>query len=317
MQLPFKQSFIILSLLVLFYSCTSKQPETIRIGVLYGPSAVSFLPMMEHDSVIDGKKIEITIMKEPQQVQALMMQGKLDFAILPTLMAANLYNKGVEYQMLACPVWGTLYILTNDTIQTIQGLKGRTISVLGQGATPDVLLRRVLDEHGITNAKPDYTFTTHAEIAQALLMHKTSIAVVSEPIVSNLMSKDSSIHIVSKLTCEDKVNSTDRDLFVQTAFLVSRRFSVANKALVDKISKSYASSCTTCNEQPESTAKLMLKYKLATDEAVARRSLPLCNIHYVEASSINDKIFRFLNIFYQFNPKCLGDKMPDQGFVYR
>ncbi|MDD4993739.1 MAG: ABC transporter substrate-binding protein [Paludibacter sp.] len=317
MQLPFKQSLIILSMLALFYSCTGKQPETIRIAVLYGPSAVSFLPMMENDTVMDGKKIEITILKEPQQVQALMMQGKTDFAILPTLMAANLYNKGVEYQMLACPVWGTLYILTNDTIHTLQGLKGRTISVLGQGATPDVLLRRVLDENGIINTKPDYTFTTHAEIAQALLMHKTSIAVVSEPIVSNLMSKDSTIHIVAKLTCEDKVNSADRDLFVQTAFLVSKRFSANNKSLVAKISKSYAASCASCNEQPENTAKLMLKYKLATDLAVAQRSLPLCNIHYVEASAINDKVFRFLTIFYQFNPKCLGNKMPDPGFVYR
>ena len=317
MQLPFKQSFIILSILAVFFSCTSKQPETIRIGVLYGPSAVSFLPMMEHDTVLDGKKIEITILKEPQQVQALMMQGKLDFAILPTLMAANLYNKGVEYQMLACPVWGTLYILTNDTIQTLQGLKGRTISVLGQGATPDVLLRRVLTENGISNAKPDYTFTTHAEIAQALLMHKTSLAVVSEPIVSNLMSKDSSIHIVSKLSCEDKDNSADRDLFVQTAFLVSKRFSAANKELTATISRTYAASCASCYQQPENTAKLMLKYKLATDLAVAQRSLPLCNIHYVEASAINDKIYRFLTIFYQFNPQSIGNKMPDQGFVYR
>jgi NitT/TauT family transport system substrate-binding protein len=273
--------------------------------------------MMNHDSIIDGKKIEITVMKEPQQVQALMMQGKLDFAILPTLMAANLYNKGVTYQMLACPVWGTLYILSNDTIHTMQGLKGRTITVLGQGATPDVLLRRVLDENGITDAKLDYTFTTHAEIAQALMMHKTSVAVVSEPMVSNLISKDPTIHIVAKLTCEDKLNQTDRDLFVQTAFLVSERFSGKNKELVKKIGDAYAASCLYCNEQPENTAKLMLKYKLSTDLAVARRSIPLCNIRYVDAASINDKVYRFLDIFYQFNPKCLGDKIPDKGFVYR
>jgi NitT/TauT family transport system substrate-binding protein len=317
MKVSLKYSLIALLSLTLLSSCTKKEPETIHIGILFGPSAVSFLPMMEKDTLIDGKKIVFDIMKEPMQVQAMMMQGKLDFAILPTLMAANLYNKGVEYQMLSCPLWGTMYILSNDTVRTLKGLEGRNITVLGQGATPDVMLRRMLAANGITHAVMDYNYTTHAEIAQALLMHKTSVAVVSEPMVSNLISKDSNIHIVAKLTCEDKTDKSGSDLFVQTAFLVNKRFSTNNKEFVQKINAAYAASCASCNEQPENTAKLMLKYKLSTDLAVARRSIPLCNIHYVEAASIEDKIYRFLDIFYQFNPKSLGDKMPDKGFVYK
>jgi len=317
MKTYFKYIFLLLILVVIMSSCTQKKPDTIRIGVLFGPSAVSFLQLIDQPPVIDGKKLEIIIKTEPQQIQAMMMQDKLDFAILPTLMAANLYNKGVPYQMLACPVWGTLYILTNDTIHTLQELNGRSISVLGQGATPDVLLRRVLAENGINNAKPDYSFSSHAEISQALLMHKTSVAVVSEPMVSNLMFKDSTIHIVTKLTCEDKNNSKNRDLFVQTAFLVSKRFSTVNTDLVRKVGDAYSSACLYCNEHPENTAKLMLKHKLSVNLLVAQHSIPLCNIHYVEAASMSDKVYQFLDIFYQFNPKCLGNKMPDAGFVYK
>jgi len=232
-------------------------------------------------------------------------------------MAANLYNKGVNYQMLACPVWGTLYILSNDTIHNLQGLNGRTITVLGQGATPDVLLQRVLTENKIGHTKLDYTYTTHAEISQALLMHKTSIAVISEPMVSNLISKDSTIHIVAKLSCEYKFSKTNTDLFVQTAFIVKGSFSNKNEELVNHISQKYAASCNNCNEHPENTAKLMLKYKLATDIAAAKRSIALCNIHYVEADSIKDKINRFLEIFYKSNPKSIGNKMPDNRFIYQ
>lgn len=317
MKTFFKHIFLLIILFVTTSSCTQKQPDTIRIGVLFGPSAVSFLQLIDQPPVIDGKKLEIIIKTEPQQIQALMMQDKLDFAILPTLMAANLYNKGVQYQMLACPVWGTMYILTNDTIHTLQKLNGKSISVLGQGTTPDVLLRRVLAENEIRNTKPDYRFSTHAEISQALLMHKTSVAVVSEPMVSNLISKDSSIHIVAKLTCEDKNNLDNSDLFVQTAFLVSKRFSAVNKDLVRKVSDAYAASCSYCNEHPENTAKLMLKHKLSVNLLVAQRSISLCNIHYVEAASMSEKVYRFLNIFYRFNPKSLGDKMPDNGFIYK
>jgi NitT/TauT family transport system substrate-binding protein len=302
--------------MLIFGSCSGKPNEMIRIGVLYGPSAVSFIQLIDNPPIIDGKKVEIILKTEPQQIQALMMEEKLDFAILPTLMAANLYNKGVNYQMLACPVWGTLYILTNDTISTLKGLTGRTINVMGQGATPDVLLKRMLDENGISNAKLDYTFTTHAEISQALLMHKITVAVVSEPMVSNIISKDTTIHIVVKLNCEDKFNKTDFDLFVQTSFLVSNRFSNDKKELVKKVSDAYAKSCSFCNQQPEITAKLMLKHKLSTDISVAQRSVPLCNIHYVKATDIKVKINRFLEIFYNFDPKSIGGKMPDGGFIY-
>ena len=318
MRTTSKTSIILLILITLFYSCTQpKKNEPVRIGILFGPSAVSFLHMLDKDSIIDGRKIEISVLKEPMQIQALMMQGKLEFAILPTLMAANLYNKGVKYQMVACPIWGTLYLLANDSTSTLKGLENRSVSLMGQGTTPDVLLRRVLLQQGIKSTKFDYTYSTHAEISQALLMHKTTLAVVSEPMVSNLISKDKSIHIVAKLTCEDNEHKIDGDLFVQTAFIVNSTFSTNNKELVKSISSKYATSCSYCNEQPDSTAKLMLKYKLATDMEVAKQSLPLCNIHYVEAASISDKVLRFLDIFYQFNPQSLGGKVTDKEFIYQ
>ena len=104
---------------------------------------------------------------------------------------------------------------------------------------------------------------------------------------------------------------------MQTSFLVSKRFSAGNKDKVQKVSDAYAAACSYCNEHPESTAKLMLKYKLSTNLLVAQRSIPLCNIHYVEAASMSEKVYKFLDIFYQFNPKCLGDKMPDGDFIYK
>jgi len=92
-------------LVVLLLSCSKKPSDTIRIGVLEGPSAVSFIQLIDQPTLIEDKKIEIIIKSEPLQIQALMMQGELDFAILPTVMAANLYNKGLGYRMVACPIW--------------------------------------------------------------------------------------------------------------------------------------------------------------------------------------------------------------------
>lgn len=312
-----KRNFLILIPIILFgmFSCKKQPTDTVRIATLFGPSAVSFLHMMEHDTLIDGHKIEIKILKEPQQIQALMVQGELDFAILPTLSAASLYNKGINYRMYACPLWGTMYLLTNDTVTTWQGLRGKKISLMGQGTTPDVLLQKMLDERGI-KAQADYTFTTHAEIAQALLMHKTSYAVVSEPMVSNLLHKDASIHIIGKLECNDPANPSN-DLFVQTAFLVHDVFAQKNPELTQLIGNAYRKSCDACNADPKATAQLMLKYQLATDLSVAEKSVSLCHIRYAAASEIQKQINQYLYIFFQYNPECVGNTMPVDNFIYR
>lgn len=303
--------------IVLLFSCTPKSPETIRIGVLDGPSAISFIQLIDKPVEINGKKIEIIIKNEPQQIQALMMQEKLDFAILPTIMAANLYNKGVKYHMVACPIWGTLYLMTNSKARDIEDLKGQTISVFGQGSTSDILLRRLLQQKSINKVKIDYTHSTNNEIAQALLFKKISNAVVSEPMASNLLSKDSSVHIISKIDCNDYFDNSDKNIFVQTAFLVSEKLIHKNPSLIKPVCEAYTNSCNFTNEQPEMAARLLVLHNFSTDISLAKKSLPLCNIRYVGAFALKEEVNRYLNIFFMFNPESVGGALPDSEFIYQ
>jgi NitT/TauT family transport system substrate-binding protein len=111
-----------------------------------------------------------------------MLRGEIDFAILPTVMAVNLYNKGLNYKMIACPVWGTLYLLTNDTtINALDKLENNETAVFGQGVTPDILFRNLLEQKNIKNVRINYSFTANADVAQALLQRKVKTAVLSEP----------------------------------------------------------------------------------------------------------------------------------------
>ncbi len=304
-------------IIVLLASCANKSSNTIRIGILNGPSAVSFIQMIDQQPVIEGKKIEIIMKNEPFQIQALMMQHKIDFAILPTVMAANLYNKGLDFRMVACPIWGTLYLLTNTNQCKIEGLDGKTISVFGQSATPDILLRHALKQNNVNNVKIDYSFTSNSEIGHGLLNKKVTFGVVSEPMVSVLLAKDKSIKILQKLDCEEYLYNTDKDIFVQTSFLVSDRFSEDNNNEVTQVCEAYSHSCNFTYEQPDKTANLMVKHKISPDVSVAKLSLPLCNIRYVGAFAIEHEIAQYLNIFYQFNPQSIGGKLPDKNFIYQ
>lgn len=313
----FKIIFIITFFISILYSCTNKSNDTIRIGILDGPSAVSFIQMIEQSTFIEGKKVEIIIKSEPLQIQALMMRDELDFAILPTVMAANLYNKGLKFRMVACPIWGTLYLVTNNEKININRLTGQKIAVFGQATTSDILLRRLLLKNNIERVNFDYTYTTNNEIAQALLYKKISIAVVSEPMVSNLLTQDSTIKIIGKLDCEEYINNLNKDVFVQTAFLVSNRFTKDNPDLVVQVCEAYSNSCNFTNDQPEIAAKLMVKHKLSKTIEAAKLSLPLCNIRYIGAFALEQEVIQYLNIFYQFNPQSVGGKLPDKDFIYQ
>jgi len=274
--------------------------------------------MMHNQPLINDKKVEFIIKSDPQQIQALMMQNEVDFAILPTVMAANLYNKGIDFKLLACPIWGTLYILTNNKyIKKLDDLHDVKISTFGQGATPDILLQRYIQYNKLGDVAIDYTYSNNKDIAFALIQKKINLAVVSEPLVSQLMLKDRTIKIVSKLNCQDELGIYDKDIFVQTAFLVSEKFIKNHASDILPVCKAYSNSCHFINEQSEDAAKLLVEHKFLPDVQTAKKSLPLCNIQYVGAFALKLEVSRYLNIFYEFEPASIGGKIPDQHFIYQ
>lgn len=308
--------FSFVAILFLF-SCAEKPKQTITIGVLEGPSAISFIQMIAQPMYFDGLKLEIIIKKEPQQIQALMMQNELDFAILPTVMAANLYNKGVDFRMLACPIWGTLYLMSNDkSFMKFEDISGQTVSAFGQGATTDILLQHIALKKQIHDVNFDYTFSTNREVAQALITEKTKLAVVSEPLVSTLLYKYPNIKIVSKINCEEFMINTDRDIFVQTAFLVNHKFIDRYHHIIPKIVEAYAKSCNFINDSQNEAAELLVSRNFYPNTSIAKISLPLCNIRYVAAFALDKELHRYLKIFYDYDPKSIGGKIPDRSFIY-
>ena len=97
-------------ILLLFVSCnhSNQKNETIRVSVLRGPSAIAFAAWMEQAPVLDGKVLSVRVIDSPELMQAALIKGETDIAVLPMISAANLYNKGIRYPLLGCPVWGTL-----------------------------------------------------------------------------------------------------------------------------------------------------------------------------------------------------------------
>lgn len=306
-----------LFVLLTFFSCQPEQNNTISIGILDGPTAVSFIQMIENPPVIHGKQVRFVIKNEPLQIQALMMQNKLDFAVLPTVMAANLYNKGVDYRLLAIPIWGSLYLISNDPkIDKLEQISGQKIYIFGQGATADVLMQHFLKTHLIEDALLDYSYNSNMELANALLQHKINIAVISEPLASMLKNQQTDIKIIANLDIEWITLKEKRPIFAQTSFLVNNNITEDYTDIIHKVCQAYASSCAFTYQHPESAGELLVKYGFYPSSDLAVQSIPLYNIQFEYAQTIKEEIQQYLSIFYTFDPKSIGGKMPDDDFIF-
>ncbi len=315
---------LILILFIFLNSCNQtyhkKALDKITIATLKGPSAMGMVKMIDSLNEAEESNIEVVIYNEPIQVRKLMLENEVDFAVLPTTMGAILYNKGVQYQLAAIPVWGTLYLFGNDTtINNWKDLKGKRINLMAKGMTPDVLFRQLLIKNGINPEQDlilDYTFPTHVDLANAVAAGQSDLGVISEPLVSMVMQKNKNVHPIFDLNEEWKKVYEDINI-AQTAFMVRSEFAQNNKIILDQVLKSYKQSDKWVNENPEDAAKLIVEYGILPNTEVAFSAIPRSNMEFKTAFEIRDQIEEYLKIFYEMNPDIIGSKIPDDNFYLK
>lgn len=313
--------FIILVVLHLF-GCQDKSSRsdgsTITIATLKGPSSMGMIKLIDSLEMLENSNVRVQILNEPIQVRKMVIDGTADIALLPTTMAAILYNKGIDYQLVAIPVWGTLYLFGTDTsITHWQDLKGKRVNVMAKGMTPDVLFRHLLINNGIDPERDitlDYRFPTHIDLANAVAASQAPLGVISEPLVSQVIQRNPSVKAIFNLNEEwEKLHSAP---LAQTALIVKKSIVNSNPDFLDGFLKSYEYSTVWVNQNPDSAAKLIVKYNILPNFEVARSAIPRSNLKFVRSRGVEMQIEEYLNVFYLMNPDIIGGRIPDENFYF-
>lgn len=299
--------YIVALLFLILCSCKGKknENETIRVSVLRGPSAIAFTEWMENAPHLDGKTFSVEIIDSPEIMQASLIKGKTDIAVLPMISAANLYNKGVCYPLLGCPIWGTLYLVKKEGNAEKNEIS-EMLHIFGAGTTPDILTRYYLQQNHLEYLL-NYSFPTAREIMQGLLVGKIESAVLSEPYLSMALNKDSSLQIIADLNVHDSSSYG----FAQTAIL-------CKPSLLDKqsvLDSLLDVSCRFATEKPKQVIHLLESKGVFPKGMLTAESIERCKIHYVPASDAKENILRFLQLVDQYEPAAIGGKLPDNSFI--
>ena len=293
--------------------------QNIDVATLRGPSAISMVHMIDSLKTIQDRKINFRIKNEPLQIRPLLFQEKVEYAVVPTNMASILYNKGVNYQLAAVPVWGTLYLFgESEEITSWNDLKGKNIHLMAKGMTPDVMFRYLLEKNGIDPQEEvtlDYSFPTHIELANAVASGKADLGVISEPMVSMVIHKNNRVQPILSLN-EAWKKQTNMEI-PQTAILVHKEYAKEHKQQVNLFLEEYDRSVRWINGNPKRGSKLIVKNNILENEKVAFQSIPRCNMQFRYAYDIRKMVNNYLEIFHDMNPDIIGGKLPDEDFYYK
>ena len=276
--------------------------STKRVALLRGPSVIALADWLVNPPQIGGQKVSVQVFDAPDRVQAALIKGEADVAMLPMISAANLYNKGVALQLLGCPIWGTLYVVERQPIAA-----NTPLHLFGSGTTPDILVRHYLKQQKL-DYPLNYTLRSAQEVTEGLLAGRVDRAVLGEPFLSLVLRKDSSLHIVADL---NRLSPQDSIGFAQTAIVCTPEAESYRQELYAALRRS----CAETNTNPELAIQRLEEQQLFAPGALTAESVRRCRIDFREGTEVASSIEAFLRLIYSYEPRALGGKLPDAGFI--
>ena len=293
----------------------------INVAVIKGPSGIGMVNLMEENSEgLAANDYNFSIVSSPEEIVNKISIGQADLATPPTNLAAALYkNTSGKVQMLAASTTGVLYIMENgETIKSVADLKGKTIYSTGQGANPEYILNYILSQNGI-DPKKDVTIefrTENDELATLLATGTARIALVPEPFVTTVMTKNPDIRVALDITEEWENASGGESRLLMGCVIGRREFVDNNQEAVLEFLNEYKASIEKAISDVEGTAALCEKYGIIPKAAVAKAALPRCGLTYIDGQDMMEQIKGYFYVLFNANPKSVGGALPDEAFYY-
>lgn len=310
-------------LLVLCFGFTACQapaePQTVKVATLAGPTGMGMAEMIVGGLDL-GKNIttEFTVAGAPDQVTAGVISGDYQIAAVPTNLAAVLYNKTEGKVVLgAVNTLGVLYIVADETegIHSMADLKGKTIVASGQGSTPEYVLNYLLEKNGLTPGV-DVTINyvaEHSAAATLLVSGQTKIAMLPEPFVTTVTTKNPNIKVAVDMTRDWKDVNNDSQLEMG-CLVINKEWAETNPELVDKFMKAYEKSVKDVNDNPAEGAINIVAAGIMEDATLAEKAIPSSNIVFIPAKDAKASLNEYFTILAGFEPKAIGGNVPSEDF---
>lgn len=292
----------------------------IRIGSLKGPTSMGLVYLMDQAEKNEtANNYEFKMAATADELLPSMISGDLDIVLVPANVASVLYNKTEgAVSVIDINTLGVLYMVSgDDTIQSMEDLKGRTIYLTGKGTTPDFVLQYLLKENGLTQDVSLEYKSEATEVAAVLTETSEVVGVLPQPYVTAACAQNENLSVVLDLTKEwAAVQGEGGSSLVTGVTVVRNAFLEENKDAVDKFLEEHAASANFANEHVEEAAELVAAAGIIEKAPVAVKAMPKCNITYIGGTDMKAALSGYLEVLFEQDASSVGGSLPSDDFYY-
>ncbi|WP_099191363.1 ABC transporter substrate-binding protein [Tepidibacter mesophilus] len=312
---------------VLFVGCTSTNeqiqkestPLNIKVATPAGTPTISMIKMFKENPSIDNNvSISYESVKSTDILSSKILSNEADIFIVPTNLAANLYNKNSGYKIAASTVWGTFYLVGNQDVSNWGDLKGKEIDMIGRGLTPDAIFRYLLIQNNIDpdkDVKLNY-FGGASELATNFISGKSNFSLMPEPMLTKALIKRNDSKILIDLQKEWKTNTKLNSSYPQASLIVSEKLINNHPEFVKSFLDEYEKSIDWVNQNPSEAGKYCEELDMGLSKNIVEKSIQRCNIDYVSSKNAKEAIEKYLSILFEYDSKLVGGKLVDEDFYF-
>ncbi|MFW2488532.1 ABC transporter substrate-binding protein [Clostridium chromiireducens] len=292
----------------------STQTKDIKFITPDGLTAIAVSKLIkEKPEIRPGYNVNYTIEQNSDSLVTSVMKSEPDIAIVPSNVAATVYNKNKEYKIAGTIGFGSFYIGTTNENQTLNDLKGKEVYNIGKGLTPDIITKTILKAKGIDVDKDiNFSYVNSVnELAPVILAGKAQYAVIPEPALSTVQSKNDKFNVMLDLNEEwKKINNSEYG-YPQSTIIIKKELLDKDKEFIGEFLKQVKDATQWIYNNKETVGSYCEEIGVSAKKAIVVKAIDKSNIKFVDIKDSNKEYKTYFERLNEFDPKTIGGSIPD------
>ena len=315
-----KISTLILTIILVVNLTGCSLTKDVRVKTYNGLPAISICKLIkEEDNIKSSYKTSYTIESNDKTLAESLNKEEVDIAVVPTDMAAKVYNKNSSYQICASIGQGSYYLVTSDP--EVRGfnstLINKEIAIAGENSMTDNIVKAILKKNNIDETLVKFKYTnTVPELVKTLTLGEIYIGIVPETSLTSLLYKHSGLKILAS-TNDAYENTFDiSEGYPQFSVIVRKDFAKNNKEYVNKFLSKVKESIEFVNNNPLQAGAYGEELKIPIKPQILSKAIKRCNLKFIEIDKFKQNYEYFFDILYNYNNEAVGGTVPDESIYH-
>lgn len=303
---------LISTLLIFMVSCSNTteiyEEKEVRLITPDGLPSIAISKAMEDNKNIKHITINYDVQKTSDLLVSELMKGEAELAIIPSNLALQAYKKGLDYKIVGTIGWGSLYLVSENNISDLSELKGKEIYNTGKGLTPDIIFKDILKNNNISEEEINFSYVGAAsELAPLVATGKAEYAIVPEPVLSTVMSKNPNLNIILNLNEEWAKYNNVKEGYPQSTLVIKEELlnEIKDSGAYDELINTFKEAEEFAKNNPHEIASICEKLGITVNKDVINESMKNSNLGFTD---INDCIEEYNAYFSTIDTEAKGEK---------